>query len=87
MKLLISSAQQGCVEAQNNLGIVYSHSTEPLRDYVESYAWYAVAFANGKLSAEQQQAEISKKMSVNELAKANELAHKYVLLYLQKNDF
>ncbi|EDA5768578.1 sel1 repeat family protein [Salmonella enterica subsp. enterica] len=83
MELLIQAAQQGEREAQNNLAIIYSKGDVSFRDYAKSYAWYSVAFANGKLSAKEQQSEISRKMNADELERANKLAHEYILKYSQ----
>ncbi|MFO6298315.1 tetratricopeptide repeat protein [Rahnella selenatireducens] len=82
LKLIIDSAKQGYPEAQNNLAILYSDGVDELPvDNQQAYAWYSVAFKNGKESAKESREIIAKKLTHTEYLQANRLACEYIKKY------
>lgn len=90
MKILESSACQGYVVAQENLGEIYREGGGGLpKNYQQSYAWYAVASENGSQKAKEMQNRVIKKLTDEELKQAKLLAVKYIKKYpapLDEND-
>ncbi|HFW1658397.1 TPA: tetratricopeptide repeat protein [Salmonella enterica subsp. houtenae serovar [1],40:z4,z23:-] len=81
-ELLISSACQGYVIAQNNLGILYTDGTEELKkDPQQAYAWFSVAFYNGFEKADISRKKIENEMDSAQIEKAKVLASEYIRKY------
>ena len=67
------AAEQGDVDAQYNLGNMFRTGEGVLKDVVTAYTWYNIAVANGNLTAEEYKPIIEKKMTPEQIAKAEEL--------------
>jgi TPR repeat protein len=81
-KLLKDSASQGYAVAQNNLGILYSDGTdETPQNYIQSYAWFSVAFYNGHQEADASRKLIMQKLKGSEIEKAKVLSTHYEKKY------
>jgi TPR repeat protein len=61
------AAEQGDAEAQNNLGLMYYEGEGVSQDYMEAAKWY-------RLAAEQVKADLAKKMTPEQVARAQELS-------------
>ena len=72
-----AAAEQGDSSAQFSLGVVFLHNAE-LKDYVTSYAWTDIAAANGYANAKKNKPIIAKKMTPEQIAKAEALAKEMV---------
>lgn len=90
MKILESSACQGYVVAQENLGAIYMGENSGFpKNYLQSYAWYAVAAENGSKKAKQMQAVVIKNLAEDEIKKAKSIAMTYIKKYpapIDEND-
>ena len=69
------AAEQGLAEAQNNLGVMYYNGQGVAQDYVQAHMWVNIAAIDGsdKKAARNRDA-IAKKMTPNQIARAQELA-------------
>jgi TPR repeat protein len=74
IKLYRKAADQGDAEAQYNLGRRYENGDGVLQDYVQSYAWFNLASANGDAEAKQARNNLAKKMTPEQIARAQELS-------------
>lgn len=82
LSLLIASAYQGYVVAQNNFGVLYSDGAEEvIADHKKAYTWFSVAASNGLEEAIKSQRNIAEKMSTQELEQAKNMAIKYIEKY------
>lgn len=82
MKILESSACQGYIVAQENLGMIYMEGGDGFpKDYVKSYAWYAAAAENGSEKAKKLQVVAESKLIGGELKQARLLAAEYIKKY------
>jgi TPR repeat protein len=68
------AADQGHAKAQFNLGCMYDAGEGVPEDYVQSYAWFNLAVANGIADAKQVKDDIAKKMTPEQIARAQELS-------------
>ena len=72
------AAEQGDVDAQYNLGVMYEDGEGVLEDYATAYAWINIAAANGHETAKQNKPIITKKMTPEQIAKAQQLSNEMV---------
>ena len=68
------SAELGYDRAQSNLGRMYEEGNSVLQDYLTAHMWYNIASANGHYYASQDRDRLSKKMSPEDISKAQEMA-------------
>ena len=69
------AAHQGHASSQFNLGLHFQYGVGGVRqDYVYAYAWYNIAAANGKTMAQKQKLKRAKKMTPDQITKAEELS-------------
>ena len=61
------------VEAQLNLGVKYANGEGVLEDDVTAYAWFNIATANGDANAKKNKGIVAKKMTADQIAKAEAL--------------
>jgi TPR repeat protein len=74
VKWLRKAADQGYALAQSSLGVMYCYGKGVPQDYVQSYAWYNLAGANGYADAKLLKADLAKKMTPDQIARAQELS-------------
>ena len=60
-RLLKPLAEQGLADAQFNLGWMYANGWGVPEDYVQAYAWYSIAAAQGPEKAKTNKAFIEKR--------------------------
>ena len=67
----------GICLAQFNLGFMYGTGEGIPKDYVQAYAWFNIAAAQGDETAKENLEIITKVMSTADIAKAQELSLEY----------
>ena len=72
------AAEKGHAPAQNNLGFMYDNGEGVLEDYATAYAWINIAAANGDEMAKQNKPIFAKKMTPEDISKAQELSREMV---------
>ena len=72
------AAEQGYASAQSNLGYAYDWGEGVLEDDVTAYAWYNIAATNGQATAKKNKPIIAKKMTPDQIAKAEALVKEMV---------
>jgi TPR repeat protein len=72
----ISAADQGSSRAQHRLARMYAQGQEVKRDYVQAHMWYSLAAAGGIKEANKGLEAVSREMTPDQIAKAQELAAK-----------
>ena len=72
------AAEQGLAGAQYNLGVMYGSGDGVLQDYVNSYAWTDIAGANGHDIKKFKSEFLKKKMTPEQIAKAQELSKEMI---------
>ena len=73
MKWYRKAAEQGHANAQYNLGGMYEVGHGVPEDFVTAYAWAKIAHANGNKGAPKFKSLLEKKMTPEQIAKAEEL--------------
>ena len=68
------AAEQGHATAQYTLGQMYTWGTGVPKDYVTAYSWFNIAAAKGRAFANEYKGKLSKKMTGDQIAKAQELS-------------
>ena len=71
------SADQGNVLAQNNLGAMYAKGQGASQDYVLAHMWWNIAGSNGHKDAPKNKNIVEKKMSKQQIEKAQRLARNW----------
>ncbi|MGB0588025.1 MAG: tetratricopeptide repeat protein, partial [Limisphaerales bacterium] len=72
------AAEQGYGSAQFGLGFMYSTGRGVLENYLTGYAWMIIAQANGVKLVSDQKLALAKKMTPEQIAKAQELSKEMV---------
>jgi len=72
-----SAAEQGNVQAQGNLGLMYLMGQGVPEDFVEAYAWFAVAAARGDMISRDYIDIVANNMTPAQVEKAKALAEEY----------
>jgi TPR repeat protein len=67
------------VEAQNNLGVIYSEGQGIAKDYVQAYFWFNVAAKQGDKNAARVRDTLAKDMNISQVAEAIQLTHEWQL--------
>jgi TPR repeat protein len=67
-------AEQGTANAQYNLGVMYAQGSGVLQDIGGAHMWLNIAAANGLSAAVGERDRLAKKLSGEQLEKANERA-------------
>ncbi|MGU9962712.1 MAG: tetratricopeptide repeat protein [Candidatus Halichondribacter symbioticus] len=70
------SAEQGAPLAQNNLGLMYDEGLGIPQNYVLAHMWYNLAASNGSELAPGNRNGVAKKMTPEQIGKAQDLARK-----------
>lgn len=73
------AADHGEVDAQYDMGLMYStgHGVDP--DYVVAHKWFNLAAAQGNREARSHRADLARDMSPIEIARAQKLAREWML--------
>ncbi|SVD87203.1 uncharacterized protein METZ01_LOCUS440057, partial [marine metagenome] len=72
------AAEQGNNIAQSELAIAYKNGQGVIQDYVKAHKWWNIAAALGNKDAIRNRGVVAKKMTVKQLAKAQELAAEWM---------
>ena len=72
------AAEQGQDTAQSELAIAYNNGQGVIQDYVKAHKWWNIAAALGNKDAIRHRGVVAKKMTVKQLAKAQELAAEWM---------
>ena len=78
------AAEQGNPEAQHNMAAMYFDGRGIPQDYVQAYAWFSVAAANGVEISPPERDKTAKRLTPEQLAKGQELAASYFEKYQPK---
>ena len=79
VRLYRLAAAQGNALAQSNLGVRYEFGHGVLQDYVRAHMWYNLAAVSGKAEkAAKNRDDISRKMTLQQVAEAQKLARECV---------
>ena len=71
------SAEQGIAIAQYNLGVMYGKGRGVPQDYVSAHMWFNLSGSNGNKDAVINRNIIDKRMSKQQIEKAQELARNW----------
>jgi TPR repeat protein len=71
------AAQQGHVPAQYSLGLMYYNGQGVRQDNVQAHLWFSLAAEGGEMEAVSQRDVVTKLMSPEDIAKAEQLASKW----------
>ena len=71
------SAEQGNASAQNMLGLMYGKGQGVLQDYSLAHMWWNICFASGIKVCVKKRNIVEKKMSKQQIEKAQELARNW----------
>jgi hypothetical protein len=77
VRLYRLSAEQGLAEAQSNLGVMYEDGQGVPQDYVSAHMWMNLSGSNGHKDAVTNRNIVEKKMSKQQIEKAQELARNW----------
>ena len=77
VRLYRLSAEQGLAEAQTNLGLMYAKGTGLLQDYALAHMWFNLSGSNGYEGAVGNRNIVEKKMTKQQIEKAQELARNW----------
>jgi len=78
LKWYQKAADQGNAMAQINLGFMYANGQGVEQNYVTAYAWWNIAATNGNQNAKKGLPQVAKKMTPDQIAKAEELVKEMV---------
>ena len=76
-KLWLPLAEQGNAKAQYNLGVMYYNGQGVPQDYVLAHMWWSISSANGDKDAVTNRNIVEKKMSKQQIEKAQEMARNW----------
>ena len=71
------SAEQGHADAQFNLGVKYYEGQGVPQDYVSAHMWLNLSGSNGHKGAVEKRSIVEKKMSKQQIEKAQEMARNW----------
>ena len=77
VRLYRLSAEQGDADAQYNLGLMYAKGQGVPQDYVLAHMWWNISGSNGYKDAVTNRNIVEKKMSKQQIEKAQELARNW----------
>ena len=78
VKWYSKAAEQGHAAAQSNLGLMYALGIGVPEDYVKAHMWFLISEANGDGTAAKDLANVKKRMTPAQIAKAERLASKWL---------
>jgi len=85
VSLYYISAERGYMLAQERLGSAYADGKGVPKDYIEAYAWWNVAAAQGADDAAANRDKLSISMSKSQIEKAQSLSREYYKKYVKNN--
>ena len=71
------SAEQGHAKAQYNLGLMYREGTGVIQDYALAHMWFNLSGSNGNKDAVHNRDIIEKRMTPQQIEKAQEMARNW----------
>ena len=74
VRLYTLAAKQGDADAQSNLGESYAKGEGVLRDFVTAHIWFNVAAANGNETGAENREILAKRMTSEDISKAQTMA-------------
>ena len=74
----VSAAEDGEIEAQFDLGLMYATGRGAPQDYVVAHKWFNLAAVQGSEAARDRRVELSQDMSQGEIAEAQRLAREWM---------
>ena len=77
VRLYRLSAEQGLAQAQYNLGLMYVNGLGVPQDYVLAHMWWNLSGSNGHKGAVENRNIVEKKMTKQQIEKAQELARNW----------
>ena len=72
------AAEQGYAKAQYNLGLMYDNGEGVIQDNVYAHMWFNIAAANGHENARSNKGIVVKRMTPQDISKAQDLARECV---------
>ncbi|MEE8263505.1 MAG: tetratricopeptide repeat protein, partial [Gammaproteobacteria bacterium] len=78
------AAEQGHLDAQNNLGFMYAQGRGVPQDRVQAYAWLNMAAEGGNETAKMNRVLIKDEMTPDEREDGNKLASEFAEKYPKK---
>ena len=72
------AAEQGVVDAQFNLGVMYGNGEGVPKDAVQAYAWFSLSAAQGDEHAARARTDLQRYMTAVQIAQAQELSRELV---------
>lgn len=73
-----SAAQQGHAEAQLNLGVMYAEGKGVPQNYIEAHKWFNISAANQSVMGRKKRSQIEKRMTPEQISKAQKLAREWM---------
>ena len=70
----MKAAEQGLADAQAARGYAYEFGNGVIENYIQAYAWYNIAQANGDENAKERKAIVAKEMTKEQIAEAQDLS-------------
>ncbi len=83
MRWYRKAADQGLADAQFNLGVMYANGQGVPRDYVVAHMWFILAATSGDEEAQMLLPAQKNKMTPDQFAKAERLAHEWLAKHEQ----
>ena len=77
--LYLAAAENGHVESQVNLGVVFVKGKSSLQNYIQAHMWFNIAAAQGSRAARDYRDNIAKQMVPQDISTAQQLAQSCVL--------
>ena len=71
------AAEQGNAGGQYNLGVAYAEGKGVAQDWVQAHAWFNISATNGKEGRGYTRYEVERKMTAEQIAKAQERAREW----------
>ena len=68
------AAEQGYAKAQTNLGVMYATGQGVLADFVIAHMWFSIGAANGNENGAQVRERVAKKITSEDISKAQAMA-------------
>ena len=71
------AAEQGNAGGQYNLGVAYAEGKGVAQDWVQAHMWFNISATNGKEGKRYTRYEVERKMTAEQIARAQELAREW----------
>ena len=78
-------AEQGDIDAQYELGLIYENGKGVISDPIQAYAWFSVASALGYEGASRNRDHLERRMTSAQITKAKALAQEYFARVTQQS--